>query len=29
LPIVMPLAILVSILELFITIILGFGRKHS
>ena len=28
LPIVMPLAILVSILELFITIILGFGRKH-
>ena len=29
LPIVMPLAILGSILELFITIILGFGRKHS
>ena len=29
LPIVIPLAILVSILELFITIILGFGRKHS
>jgi len=29
LPIVMPLAILVSILELFITIILGFRRKHS
>jgi hypothetical protein len=29
LPIVMPIAILVSILELFITIILGFGRKHS
>ena len=29
LPIVMPLAILVSILELFITIILGFARKHS
>ena len=29
LPIVMPLAILVSILELFITILLGFGRKHS
>jgi len=29
LPIVMPLAIFVSILELFITIILGFGRKHS
>ena len=29
LPIVMPLAILVSILELFITIILGFGKKHS
>ena len=29
LPIVMPLAILVSILELFFTIILGFGRKHS
>ena len=28
LPIVVPLAILVSILELFITIILGFGRKH-
>ena len=29
LPIVMPLAILVSILELFITIILGFGKKRS
>jgi hypothetical protein len=29
LPIVMPLAIIVSILELFITIILGFGRKNS
>ena len=29
LPIVIPLAILFSILELFITIILGFGRKHS